>query len=146
MENILIRSTCSTAYATHKDEYIIEPYLNHVSIKKHRTSLAKLRVSDHKLRIQSGRQTRTKTPRELRFCEYCPNKIEDEAHFLCECIADFKIKSDFLNLVSSKYPQFNELCDKNLKYKFLMKIEDPDILQSLGFCINLLFKRREEVF
>ena len=60
-------SPTSASYATHKNSYEIEAYLTHVRMKKHRNSLAKLRLSDHQLHIQSGRQTRPKTPKEQRF-------------------------------------------------------------------------------
>ena len=37
----------------------------------------------------------------------------------------------------------SDITDKNILYKFIMKIKTPEILKSLGFCINLLFKNRE---
>ena len=36
------------------------------------------------------------------------------------------------------------MADKYIRYKFIMKIQDPDILKSLGFCVNLLFLNRED--
>ena len=137
----LRNSPTSASYATHKSIYEMEPYLVHVAIKKHRNALAKLRLSDHELHIHSGRQTRPKTAHCLRFCKTCPEKIEDEAHFLCECKMDYDIKSDFLKLVAIKYPNIDDLGDKYQKYKFIMKIQDQETLRSLGYCINLLFKR-----
>ena len=70
----------------HKNTYDLEPYIVVNSIKKN--VLAKVRLSDHKLKIQSGRQTKPITPRELRRCSFCPHIVEDEAHFLFECSAD----------------------------------------------------------
>ena len=106
-------SPTSTSYATHKNSYEIEAYLIHVRIKKHRNSLAKLRLWDHQLHIQSGRQTRPKTPKEPRVCKKCPEYID--------------------------FPQIYVMAGKYIRYKFIMKIQDPDILKSLGFCVNLLF-------
>ena len=60
----------------------MKAYLIHVRIKKHRNSLAKLRLSDHQLHIQTGRQTRPKTPQNLRICKNCPQFVENEADFL----------------------------------------------------------------
>ena len=51
-------SPTPASYATHKTDYGMEDYLTHVPIKKHRNALAKLRLSDHLLHIQTGRQTR----------------------------------------------------------------------------------------
>ena len=64
----LRESTMATTYATDKHSYIMEKYLNAVKIRKHRVTLTKLRLSDHNLHIQSGRQTRPITPRALRHC------------------------------------------------------------------------------
>ena len=41
------------------------------------------------------------------------------------------------------FPKISDITDKNLLYKFIMQIKDPDILKSLGYCVNLLFKNRE---
>ena len=74
-------SPTSASYATHKIDYKMEAYLIHVRIKKHRNSITKLRLSDHQLHIQTGRQTLPKTPQNLRTCKKCPEHVEDEAHF-----------------------------------------------------------------
>ena len=41
------------------------------------------------------------------------------------------------------FSKVSDLTDANILYKFVMKIDDPEILNSLGLCINLLFKNRE---
>ena len=125
--------------------HIMEKYLSVVKIRNYRVALSKLRLSDHNLHIHSGRQTRPITPRAQRHCNSCPDKIEDEPHFLVECSTDIKIKTDFLELVSMEFPNFRTLSDKNQQYKFIMKIHDENLLKSLAFCINLLFKNRENL-
>ena len=62
----------------------LEPYL----IKFHnidlRTSLVKFRLSDHNLKIETGRHNRI--PLNNRICDMCnQGRIEDEFHFLMEC-------------------------------------------------------------
>ena len=42
-----------------------------------------------------------------------------------------------------KFPEFITIPEYCLKYQFL-KIRDPDILKSLAFCGNLLFKNRKD--
>ena len=86
-------SPTSASYTTHKNDYTMEAYLIYVRIKKHCNSLAKLRLSDHQLHIQNGRQTRPKTPQNLRTCKKCPEHVEDEAHFLLQCKEDIDIKN-----------------------------------------------------
>ena len=99
-------SPTSASYATHKSDYGMEAYLTHVPIKKHRNDLAKLPLSDHLLHIQTGRQTRPKTPRELRTRKKCPECIEDEAHFLFQCTEDSDIKTDLAQRIAMDIPHF----------------------------------------
>ena len=82
------------------------------------------------------------TPRALRHS--CPDKIENEPHFLGSAPLILKLK-DFLELVSMEFPNLRTLSDKNQKYKFTMKIHDENMLESLAFCFNLLFKNRENL-
>ena len=41
------------------------------------------------------------------------------------------------------FPKVSDISDKNIFYKFVMTIQTPEILKSLGFCTNLLFKNGE---
>ena len=93
--------------------------------------------------MQTGRQTRPKTPQNLRTCKNCPECVEDEAHFLLQCREDSDIKNDLVQRIAIDFPNVSDITDKNILYQFVMKIQDPEILKSLGFCINLLFKNRE---
>ena len=66
-----------------KDTYSFEPYLN-IQNDQHRKSISRLRLSSHRLAIETGRWQ--KIPKENRLCRYCNlNKIESESHFLFEC-------------------------------------------------------------
>ena len=38
------------------------------------------------------------------------------------------------------FSKISDITDKNILYKFVMKIQHPEILKPLGFCINLLPK------
>ena len=57
----------------HKNKYEYENYLSVITIKKHRNSLAKLRMSDHNLKIHTDRQA--KIPREARLYVTCAQVI-----------------------------------------------------------------------
>ena len=72
-----------------------------------------------------------------------PDVIEDEAHFLCECTDDSDLKTNFFEAIAISYPDVDNITDKLMKYKFIMKIKDPSSLKSLGFLVNLLFKNRD---
>ena len=58
------------------------PYLGTINFKTFQTSLSRLRMSSHRLEVETGRWTRPeKTPFENRKCKFC-NNLEDECHFV----------------------------------------------------------------
>ena len=64
-------------------------------LTKFRIALTQLRVSSHRLEIESGRWSRpNKTPRENRKCKLC-NSLEDEYHFLFECSLYNKLRTSY---------------------------------------------------
>ena len=76
----------------------MESYLTQVTNTSHRRALTKLRLSDHKLKIECGRHIRPKINQENRTCKLCskPNKqalIEDEVHFITRCNNFMQIKT-----------------------------------------------------
>ena len=70
-------------YSTLKSEIGMEKYLIDIPNFKYRSALAKLRLSNHPLLVETGRHSRIERP--LRFCPFCPTMIEDELHFLIQC-------------------------------------------------------------
>ena len=70
-------------YSQLKNKIGYEEYLSQIKNMNHRIILTKFRLSNHNLRIETGRHQRVN--KELRFCPFCPNKVEDEKHFLLEC-------------------------------------------------------------
>ena len=72
------------------------PYLNYCQISKFRISFSKLRLASHRLHIESGRWARpTPIPLEQRKCNVC-NKIEDEFHFVLECILYSELRKQYI--------------------------------------------------
>ena len=72
------------SYCKFKTTNIFE---NHLAVKTDKISIskyAKLRISNHRLNIELGRNA--KTPVHLRTCNICNTlEIEDEYHFICVC-------------------------------------------------------------
>lgn len=55
--------------------------LNNITVKKFRKSLTRLRLSSHRLKIETGRWHKPiSIPVDQRKCENC-NELEDEYHF-----------------------------------------------------------------
>ena len=84
-------------YAFFKISPGYEKYLDQKKCVKMRTALTKFRISNHTLMIEKGRHLSPKMAKELRFCPFCPNKVEDEKHFLLECPTYKYIRSDLYN-------------------------------------------------
>ena len=65
-----------------------DTYLTKVTNTKHRIAMTKLRLSGHRLEIETGRYSKD-TAVEDRLCSYCKfhgqTAVEDEIHFLLHC-------------------------------------------------------------
>ena len=90
-ENIKTRSKMKTLNMLKKTPGR-ESYLKDVTNIKHRNALSKLRLSAHRLEIETGRYKKKqskKIPAEERFCAFChfhgQETVEDEIHFLINC-------------------------------------------------------------
>ena len=89
-------------FNTFKNDYTPPSYLGLASKLNERKELAKFRMGNHKLRIETGRYDQI--PRVNRLCPLCKsNQIEDESHFLitgfqCHAIQNrSKLKSKLFN-------------------------------------------------
>ena len=102
-------------YCKFKCKFYFEDYLMIKNVK-HRTSMTKLRISAHRLAIETGRYCQPVRPLETRTCNHCINVIEDEYHFLMECTAYDKQRKILFNKIHSKCEQFIQL---NSQDKFL---------------------------
>ena len=58
-------------------------YITDISNTKDRIELLKLRLSNHKLHIETGRFNNLDEGR--RICPFCKNQIENEIHFTISC-------------------------------------------------------------
>ena len=61
-----------------------EEYLNEISNIKHRQAVTKLRISSHRLPVESGRYNNI--PFDERTCKLCNlNEVGNEQHYLMQC-------------------------------------------------------------
>ena len=78
-------------------------YLDLTRKNPSRKTLVKLRISSHKLRIETGRYDNI--PREERLCNLCNcNRIEDKTHFLLDCPSFSSIRDMFFSKLEPKIP------------------------------------------
>ena len=78
-----------STYSMFKTEFVLEPYLDILKIKKHREIFCRLRCSNHSLVIETGRHTGKFLEIAERVCPLCVRDglfiIEDEFHFVFCC-------------------------------------------------------------
>ena len=104
-------------------------YIRDVNIRTHRIILSKMRISNHRLAIETGRFS--KTPRNERVCLFCKannnfSEIEDEQHMLLRSSRYTKIRRDLFDRVRKCCPRIDLLNDEN-KFMYLLNSSDSTI-------------------
>ena len=124
-------STKALNYKLFKNVFCFEEYL---SILPYSASLqlCKLRTSNHKLPIETGRYTNT--PRGERTCTLCHQNLGDEFHFILEC--------DSLNYLRNKHIAIHFNTTRNIfSFITIMQSKDYQQLSSLVAYITAGLKR-----
>ena len=104
-------------YSIFKTDVGKSHYLEQVRNLKHRRAVAKLRLGNHSLRIESGPHCIPKLPEYLRICQHCrSNQIENENHFLFHCDRYKTIRQQVISDIVLKYPSFNLFNDTEKLY------------------------------
>jgi hypothetical protein len=80
-------STRALTYRSLSNSFDYKMYLDNVKLETHRTALTRLRVSSHRLHIETGHWHKPNAiPVGERKCTMCEkDTIEDEFHFVLEC-------------------------------------------------------------
>jgi hypothetical protein len=132
-----------STFRTFKTSFGFEQYLSEVKNDSHRRSLAKLRCSNHKLAIETGRYTRPLTPRNDRLCQLCHSgEVEDEGHFLLSC----HFYSDLRSSLISPHLNSNILkIPPLLQTGYILNSGNETILAAAKFCF-LAFAARHDFF
>jgi len=104
-------------------------------IDKFRYSFTKLRVSANRLFIETGRWEKPNSiPLDERLCTNC-NVLEDEFHFVCECI--------FYNDLRRTYiPKYYRSRPNMAKFVELLSCQNTIILKNLSTLIFKAFQVR----
>ena len=106
--------------------------------------LAKLRLSVHKLEIETGRHQRTKVDHGKMICTLCStSEVENEIHFLIQCnlYKQFtRLRKDFHNSLNFIDKQSAEQSYINL---MSMKSQDDNI--KLADFVSNMFLKRENI-
>lgn len=112
-----------------------QSYLDCFNVRKCCQALTRLRVSSHRLHIESGRWSRPeRTPMDERKCTVC-NKLEDEYHFIIECRMFLDIRKLYIQRKYWCRPSMNKFIE-------LITSENKIVIRKLGMFIYNAFAVR----
>ena len=136
-------SKLSHFYYTFKNSVSAEKYLTSIQDPKHRQTLSKLRLGDHKLAVEALRLARPKIAYADRKCALCHMEVENEVHFLFKCswLGYRDIRKDFEARVTEAVKNFDILGAED-KAIFLMVQEDTEITDLLAIYVTNMFSIR----
>ena len=119
----------------------METYLLNLPNLDHLTAVARLRMSAHRLAIETGRHVRPKICKEERTCKNCDlEEVEDESHFLLKCPLYCQQRTILMRTIPSHTtPESQEEL-----FIILMKSKKTAVIKALGRYIHTAFKIREE--
>ena len=114
-------------YCTYKANFEQENYVNFLN-KAARSAFCKLRISAHKLMIETGRYVVPKIPPENRLCQVCNLKeVEDEFHFVMRCRLLEQPRQILFSELSDIFDTDN--ISHDILFKMIMSAKDFDVIQ-----------------
>ncbi len=134
-------------YQTFKGNFEYEKYLDLQVNFAFRKNITKLRISSHKLEIETGRYYSKKNNREKvemnrRLCKNCNmGEIEDEEHAIMTCPKYELYRKIMLNTLTEASPYFENL-NEHEKFIFIMQCQDWEVTDALSKMLVGLQKER----
>ena len=136
------RNSKLRTYCTIKGNFRCEDYLDTLQFN-YRRQFTKLRLSAHKLHVETGRHTRPITPVNDRKCNECATgEIEDEYHVIMKCNKYANKRQELFNSVTSGCPLFTALDDSS-KFLFLSWNCCGQMLKDVARFVQYLFVTRD---
>ena len=138
-------------YSLFKNQFEMEKYLLHVKDKNVRSCFTKLRISSHKLMIETGRYNRPrKIPVNERYCNYCKNNnIEEEILFVfrptCK-LFETERELDLFHKKLYEFVLFDEKLSVNDLFTTLMSNTDYDICELFTKFIYECYEKRKQFY
>ena len=129
-------------YKLFKKDFMLENYLFEIENTKHALAVTCFRIISHNLRIETGRYDQRKIKPEDRLCIYCRSQaVEDEQHFLLQCLLYNNERYLLLETVNAMIPLFH-LLPENEKLSAAMQSKTPKLMKALGNYIFTCLKKR----
>ena len=120
------------------ENYTLPAYLINERRVDVRILISKLRLSDHCLAVEQGRISGV--PREQRTCPVCMKSVEDEFHFLFDCVKFAKERELRDDKIKEAYPLFESFSQLT---KFIKMFQDFNVCSSLGTFLKSAFDKRK---
>ena len=98
----------------------------------------KLRISNHKLNIETGRYDRIS--RCDRICPVCSLDIEDEIHFLFDCAKYSSVRDDVFNKIDNRIPNYKHIPISTLIFQLMNSADDylnKQLVQYITSCLEI---------
>lgn len=109
--------------------FMFQPYLDIINIAKNRINLTRIRVSSHRLHIETGRWKKPiATPINERKCSIC-DKLEDEFHFVLECKMYESIRKELI-------PAYYYLNPNMFKFTELIMTNNTKMIRKLSLYLT----------
>ena len=121
--------------------------------RRHRSALAKLRCSAHRLKIEIGRYSRIyseetkrheQLPREKRVCDTCTDKVEDEHHFLLERPLNEEIHNNLFQKLYKIMTENIQLWSNTDKIKYLFSTTDKSVINCFAKFVFDSFEKHKK--
>ena len=126
-------------YAKLKTEIGLENYFHQITNIENRVLFSKIRLSNHKLKIEEGRFN--KVPKEQRYCPFCPNYVEDEIHFLMQCPVYYTHRAQLM--LEAQGERGNQQIEQESLFIFLMT--NKEVVHLTAKFITKATKLREDL-
>ena len=103
----------------------LENYLIKITNLKHRKTLTQIRLSSHRLMIETGRHK--KISANERFCPFCKTEVEDEIHFVIKCETYDLVRKPLFEVCLNLKQNFEHYTDQE-KIVFILTTEYLQII------------------
>ena len=134
-EIIKVPSNKLRTYAIFKKNAGFEDYLVQVKSVKERQMVSKFRLSNHRLMIEIGRHRGIENAAD-RTCPFCPGVMEDEFHFLFDCITYRLPRQNLLAPIFDSIHGF-EFLSRDQKLEILMCKMDVNLCKYIYRCSEI---------
>ena len=116
-----------------------QPILMLLEKNPNRKTLVKLRISNHKLNIETGRYDNIS--RCNRICPVCGLSVEDEIHFLFDCPKYSVIRDDFFfNKIDTRIPNYKHIPISTLIIQLINSSDyylNTQLVQYVSSCLEM---------